>query len=114
MTESHIVSEITGFPVKPMPGPTRWLRRRFCWVMMMTGVLLTACTGSYIPFVVSIAITLAVTISIVCHIRCPQCSQRLEYREVKETVYCKRLYYDCQTCRITWQSELVNDERDWS
>lgn len=110
MTESHITSEVTGFPVKPMPGPTRWLQRRFWWIMSMAGFLLTAWTSSCLPFWIAVAVTLVVTISIVCHIRCPQCRRRLDYRYVEERPGYKRLYYDCEACRTTWQSELINQD----
>jgi len=109
MADSHVISEVTGFPVKPMPGPTRWLQRRFWPWILIPGFLITVLTGSYIPVAVAIAVALVVTSSIVCHVRCPQCKCRLSHREFAETKTRRRLYYDCSTCQITWESELVNE-----
>src|SRR5882762_3249399 len=101
MSDSHVISEVTGFPVKPMPGPTRWLQRHFWPWILIPGFLITVLTGSYIPVAVAIAVALVVTSSIVCHVRCPQCKCRLSHREFAETKTRRRLYYDCSTCQIT-------------
>ena len=110
MTDSQVISEVTGFPVKPMPGPTRWLQRRFWPWILLPGFLITGFTGSFIPFTIAIGVALVVTSSIVCHVRCPKCKCRLSPREFAETKYRRRLYYDCSTCHITWESELVNED----
>src|SRR5689334_16028079 len=109
MTEPQIVSEVTGFSVKSMRGPSRWLRR-FCLVLFVVAFIVTAWTESCIPFVIAVVIGLIVTVSIVCYIRCPQCRSRLSPREFHETQDRRRLYYDCSACQITWRSELVNED----
>jgi hypothetical protein len=112
MKEPLIISEVTGFPVKPMPGASRWLQRRFWPLTALVGFVAMLVTGSYIPFFVSVVVALVVTIAIVCHVRCPLCKSPLASREVAETKDRRRLYYDCSKCQVTWQSELVNE--DWS
>jgi hypothetical protein len=45
-------------------------------------------------------------------VRCPRCSRRLEPRKVDELYRVegsKRFLYDCHACKITWDSQFVDE-----
>ena len=109
MVDSPLISEVTGFPVKRMPGPTRWLHRSLPWVVTAGGSI-AFFTGSYIPLIVTVVLGLAMVVVVACHVRCPQCRAPLDVRKLAETKSRRRLYYDCPRCRITWESELVDED----
>ena len=108
MTEPAYISETTGFPVRTMPGPTRWLKPASSVVAIFAFVTY-GFSGSLIPLFIAVAAGLGVVVSIACRVRCPHCRARLTPREQDEGYKRERLYYDCPECRITWKSEIVND-----
>jgi hypothetical protein len=66
----------------------------------------------YLPIPVAIAVASLFWLRMNRLVRCPRCSKRLEPRKVDELYRpagSKRYLYDCHACRITWDSQFVDE-----
>jgi hypothetical protein len=66
----------------------------------------------YLPAVTAIALAVVYWLRMNRLVRCPQCSRRLKPRKCDELYRVKgskRFLYDCHSCKITWDSQFVDE-----
>ena len=91
-----------------MTGPTRWIKRVFFAVFLISSLVywLTHSAGAFVAIILPWVIW---RVYVVCTVSCPQCNRQLQAREVADDCG-RRLYYDCPLCHISWKSEIVNTD----
>ena len=99
----------------------RWKSFQWRWAIALLAVLvlgIIALAASY----TGLGIASVVTFAALClygssHAYCPQCSGRLKHRRVileQRTEAGNKQFkhlYDCPRCRVTWDPEIVTDDR---
>jgi hypothetical protein len=74
------------------------------------GLCVSAWLKNWVPFLVALPACLALHVFIPYAVFCPQCKRALMSRMQGEGQGRRRAYYDCPDCKITWESEIVEED----
>jgi hypothetical protein len=109
MSEFEVLSDETGFPIRSLPGTTKWLRY-LSWAAILAGVAISKWMHSSVPFSIVLGIGVTVYLLTALSVSCPHCKRSLISRMQTEGRGRERAYYDCPDCKVTWKSEITHED----